>query len=117
MSDRIHAVRNRPRTPAEIRRDAPPALSLQVRRKLKMSRDAFCIKYRIPYGNLREWDRHDRKPQTIGVLLLKMIEADPEGTAAIIAKTDVELKATWRQKQPIDYKSWRKKIKMEERVA
>lgn len=110
---------NIPRRPEEVRRATPPAFSLKVRQKLKLSRDKFALIYRIPYSTLCSWDRSGRKPQSIGIILLKMIEADPEGVAAIVAKTDVELQPTWRQKlkKPKPNERLFGLIKMEERVA
>lgn len=47
---------------------------------------AFATSYRLPVGTVRDWEQQRRTPDSGSLVLLKMIAADPEGVAGIIAK-------------------------------
>jgi len=59
-----------------------------IRRATGLSQDDFARAYRLNVGTLRQWELVPprRSPSGAAATLLRMIEADPEGTAAIIAK-------------------------------
>lgn len=57
-----------------------------LRDATKMTQDAFAKTYRFPVGTVRDREQKRRQPDTRSATLLKMIQADPEGVQAIIAK-------------------------------
>ena len=56
-------------------------LAGSLRFKLKLGRDEFCRRYRIPLGVLRGWERGTIEPDVVALAYLNVIAADPEGVA------------------------------------
>ena len=56
-----------------------------LRRKLKLSQQAFGETYGIPVSVIRDWEIHRSKPSATAMQYLKVIQADPAGTAKTCA--------------------------------
>ncbi|MEK7662265.1 MAG: helix-turn-helix domain-containing protein [Patescibacteria group bacterium] len=66
-----------------------------VRRKTGLTQEQFSETYMIPLATLQNWEqghRGKRKPTLTAILLLKLIEADPEGMAEQMTKLRKEEK-------------------------
>ncbi len=67
---------------AQFRR---PALSMNVRLKLRMGRETFAAAYGIPLETLRAWERHQVEPTDVELAYLRLIEREPEIARAPVA--------------------------------
>jgi len=60
----------------------------QLRTKLQMTQDEFAAAYDLPIGTIKNWEQNRRKrPSQAVLLVVKMIEKDPEGMMEIAQKT------------------------------
>ena len=76
---------------AEADPDAPPlaedksmhrmAPVKRLRLSLRLGREAFAERYRIPVETLRAWENHESEPDAVALAYLDAILGDPEGTA------------------------------------
>ena len=57
-----------------------------VRAATKLAQGEFARTYRFPVGTVRDWEQRRRQPDTGSATLLRMIQIDPKGVEAIIAK-------------------------------
>src|SRR5689334_19042728 len=65
---------NPPLTDEQLAQFRRPALSMNVRLKLRMDREAFAAAYRIPLETLRAWERHQAEPSAVELAYLRLIE-------------------------------------------
>jgi putative transcriptional regulator len=76
--------------------DAPPlapgrqmhhvAKVKRIRWALKLSREAFAERYRIPLEIVDRWERYDVEPDAVANAFLDAIAADPQGVAKALVK-------------------------------
>jgi putative transcriptional regulator len=52
-----------------------------LRRQLSLTQEQFAERYHIPIGTLRDWEQGRSEPEAPAKALLKLIAADPEGSA------------------------------------
>lgn len=57
-----------------------------IRRALQLTQEEFSARYGIPLGTLRDWEQARSEPDQPARAYLKVIAADPERTAAALAK-------------------------------
>ena len=56
-----------------------------VRRKQGLSQTVFATRYGLPLGTLRDWEQDRRSPDRAAVLLLSLIDREPEFVASTLA--------------------------------
>ena len=67
----------------------PLALVKRIRWKLRLSREAFAERYRIPIATVVSWERYETEPDAVATAFLDAIAADPEAVArALVAPSD-----------------------------
>lgn len=54
------------------------ALAKFIRRKLRISREQFAERYRIPLATLTDWEHHRSEPDAAMLAYLRVIEREPE---------------------------------------
>ena len=79
--------------------DAPPlpegqtmrrmTAAKRVRFDLRLSREEFSERYRIPLATITSWERREYEPDAVATAFLDAIAADPEGVARALAKKSV----------------------------
>lgn len=52
-----------------------------IRKKLKLSQTAFAERYGLSVGTVRDWEQERRSPDRAAVVLLSIIERNPEVVA------------------------------------
>ena len=62
-----------------------------LRRKLKLTQEAFAARYGIPVSSIRDWEQHRYDPQPLAMSYLLVIAGDPEGTAKTYAAERAKL--------------------------
>ena len=63
---------------ARIRRDLPPPDVKSLRARLRLTQAEFARRYRIPVGNIRDWEQGRTRPDAATVAYLLVIEREPE---------------------------------------
>ncbi|NTJ42534.1 transcriptional regulator [Agrobacterium larrymoorei] len=77
---------NQPMTKEQLR-SAPRMPQVKViRRALRLTQEEFSTRYQIPLGTLRDWEQNRSEPDQPAKAYLKVISADPAGTAAALHK-------------------------------
>jgi putative transcriptional regulator len=78
---------NMPWTPEELanRKRVPRVRTL--RRQLSLTQEQFAERYHIPVGTLRDWEQGRSEPDAPAKALLKLIAADPDGSAEKLKST------------------------------
>ncbi len=75
----------------------PVPFSQQVRalrNRLDLTQEQFSEKYRIPLGNLRNWEQdRNKKPDSASQLLISLIDEFPDDVANLIAKSGNSLRS------------------------
>lgn len=56
-----------------------------IRKKLKLSQTAFAERYGLPVGTIRDWEQERRSPDRAAVVLLSIIDRNPEIVAETLA--------------------------------
>ncbi len=56
-----------------------------IRKKLKLSQAAFAERYGLPVGTVRDWEQERRSPDRAAVVLLSIIDRNPEVVAETLA--------------------------------
>ena len=56
-----------------------------IRKKLKLSQTAFAEQYHLPVGTVRDWEQKRRSPDQAAVVLLSIIDRNPEFVAKTLA--------------------------------
>src|SRR5262245_31523364 len=69
---------NPPLTDEQLAQFRRPALTMNVRLKLRMGRETFSAAYGIPVETLRAWERHQLEPTKVEFAYLRLIEREPE---------------------------------------
>lgn len=57
-----------------------------IRRALRLTQEAFCARYQIPLGTLRDWEQGRSEPDAPARAYLKVIATDPDRVAAALHK-------------------------------
>jgi putative transcriptional regulator len=78
---------NPPLTDEQLAQFRRPALSMNVRLKLRMGRESFSAAYGIPVETLKAWERHEAEPTAVEIAYLRLIEREPEMTRMPVAAT------------------------------
>jgi putative transcriptional regulator len=73
---------NMPRTPEQMADAKRVPRCRTLRRQLSLTQQEFADLYQIPVGTLRDWEQYRTEPDATAKAYLKVIAADPEGTAA-----------------------------------
>jgi putative transcriptional regulator len=73
-----------PMTDAQLARK-PVARSKTIRRAPGLTQEAFCERYHIALGTLRDWEQGKTEPDQTARAYLKTIATDPEGIARIVS--------------------------------
>ena len=66
----------------------PVALSKRIRWKLDLSQEQFADLYGLSLATLRDWEQYRSEPDKAALSYLKVIQADPKGTAKALKKAD-----------------------------
>ena len=56
-----------------------------VRKKQGLSQTVFAKRFGLPLGTLRDWEKDRRSPDRAAVLLLSLIDREPEFVASTLA--------------------------------
>ena len=56
-----------------------------IRKRLKLSQAEFAKRYGIPLGTLRDWEQDRRSPDRAAVVLLSLIDRNPDMVAETLA--------------------------------
>ncbi|MGB3247388.1 MAG: helix-turn-helix domain-containing protein [Sulfitobacter sp.] len=56
-----------------------------IRKRLKLSQAAFAERYCLPVGTVRDWEQDRRSPDRAAVVLLSIIDRNPDGVAETLA--------------------------------
>lgn len=56
-----------------------------IRRKQRLSQAAFAKRYGLSLGTLRDWEQERRAPDRAAVVLLSLIDRDPEMVTKTLA--------------------------------
>lgn len=54
-----------------------------IRKRLKLSQTAFAKRFCLPVGTIRDWEQERRSPDRAAVVLLSIIDRNPD----VVAKT------------------------------
>jgi putative transcriptional regulator len=57
---------------------------LALRRRLGLTRAAFAARYQLPERTLQQYEQGRRSPPALGLILLKLIDREPETIARIL---------------------------------
>lgn len=60
----------------------------KLRRKLKLTQDAFALKIGVPVATLRNWEQGRRYPTGPARVLLNALEREPKAVMAAIAASE-----------------------------
>lgn len=80
---------NKPLTPAQLKSMKRVPRVKTLRRALQLTQEEFAMRYQIPIGTLRDWEQGRSEPDAPARAYLKVIAADPGGTATTLAKSKV----------------------------
>jgi len=56
-----------------------------IRKRLKLSQAAFAERYCLPVGTVRDWEQERRSPDRAAVVLLSIIDRNPDVVADTLA--------------------------------
>jgi len=56
-----------------------------IRKKLKLSQTAFAERYGLPVATVRDWEQERRSPDRAALVLLSIIDRNPEVVAETLA--------------------------------
>jgi putative transcriptional regulator len=79
----------RPLTDEQLSRMRRAGLAGVIRRRLRLSLDEFEARYHVLAGTLVAWERGQATPDSAMLAYLVLIDADPQGVAATLAKQRV----------------------------
>lgn len=77
---------NRPLTATELASAKPMPRVKMIRRSLQLTQEEFSARYQIPLGTLRDWEQGRSEPDQPAKAYLKVIAANPAGTAEALIK-------------------------------
>ena len=75
-----------PMTAADLKKLRPVALSKRIRFALELSQEQFAERYGLSLATLRDWEQPRSEPDQAALSYLKVIQADPKGTAKALKK-------------------------------
>ncbi|MGV3549850.1 helix-turn-helix domain-containing protein [Rhizobium sp.] len=55
-----------------------------IRKHQRLSQAAFAERYGLPTGTIKDWEQNRRRPDRAAMLLLKLIEQEPDMVARAI---------------------------------
>jgi putative transcriptional regulator len=76
---------------AEGQVDAPLAIMPErvdvaaIRKRQKLSQAAFAARYGLSKGTVRDWEQDRRSPDRAAIVLLRVIDREPEAVARALA--------------------------------
>lgn len=73
-------------TAADLKKLRPVALSKRIRFELELSQEQFAKRYGLSLATLRDWEQYRSEPDQAALSYLKVILADPKGTAKALKK-------------------------------
>lgn len=79
---------NLPMTAADLAKLRPVALSKLIRFDLGLSQEKFAEVYGLSLSAIRDWEQYRSEPDKTSLSYLKVIQADPKGTAKAFKKAD-----------------------------
>lgn len=56
-----------------------------IRKRLKLSQAAFAKRFCLPVGTIRDWEQERRSPDRAAVVLLSIIDRNPDVVAQTLA--------------------------------
>ncbi|WGI21812.1 helix-turn-helix domain-containing protein [Amylibacter sp. IMCC11727] len=56
-----------------------------IRKRLKLSQAAFAERYCLPVGTIRDWEQERRSPDRAALVLLSIIDRNPDVVADTLA--------------------------------
>lgn len=75
---------NPPMTQEQLRAASRMPQVRVIRRALRLTKEEFAERYRIPLGTLRDWEQGRSQPDAPARAYLKVIATDPQRTAAAL---------------------------------
>lgn len=57
----------------------------KIRTKMEMTQQQFCAMFGIALGTLRHWEQGDRSPKGPALVLLNVVEKNPQAVMAALA--------------------------------
>jgi putative transcriptional regulator len=83
----MEALSETPMTKAEL--DAAPRRPrvYVLRRAFGLTQEEFSARFAIPLGTLRDWEQRRSAPDATAQAYLKVIAADPQSVARVVAKS------------------------------
>lgn len=58
----------------------------QIRQRLRLSQEAFALRFGVPLAILEDWEQGRSQPNTTAQTLLRVIEYNPEAVAAALER-------------------------------
>jgi putative transcriptional regulator len=77
---------NPPRTEVELAAMKRVPRAKTMRRALHLTQEEFAARYHIALGTLRDWEQHRSEPDQTARAYLRVIRADPDGIAGLLAR-------------------------------
>jgi putative transcriptional regulator len=72
---------------AGVRESTPKGVDVaSVRGRLGLTQPQFAARFGMSVATLRHWERGDRNPQGPALVLLNLIERDPDGVMRALAR-------------------------------
>jgi len=78
---------NPPLTDDELDRMAFAARLKRLRERFGLSQAAFAREFKIPVGNIRDWEQGRSRPETAAVAYLRVIEREPDAVKRALAES------------------------------
>ena len=75
---------NPPSSPERDARLRPVPRTKSMRRALRLTREEFAARYRIPLSTIQDWEEERSEPDQTARAYLAVIRADPEGVARLL---------------------------------
>ncbi len=82
---------NPPLTNEELARMRRVPNPRSIRERLKLTQEAFSMRFEIPLGTLRDWEQGVSYPDGAARTLLRVIEKDPDAVIKALARTYLPL--------------------------
>ncbi len=61
-----------------------------IRKKLRLSQAAFAERYGLPVSTLRDWEQNRRSPDRAALVLMALIDRNPQMVADTLAATQMD---------------------------
>ena len=74
--------------PGSYRIHAPIDIDvMKIRKKMRLTREEFAMRFGLQLGTVRDWEQHKRKPDGAARVLLTVIDKEPEAVTRALAAT------------------------------